>query len=116
MVASQPRCRSVAEERVASVARSEQADDCGGAKGVSNNWGWTGVPHGQGNRESSHAPTSPRDGAMSRLENRLGAQGGRREPGMELTARIRRNIRFLEECDRWEHNDDVASPIFTHVD
>lgn len=100
------RCRSVAEERVATVARSEGAHVTGRTERVSSSWGWTGLPNGRGKRESGHASMSPKKEPMSRAENRRGAQGGRREPGSELTARIRRNIRFLEECDRWAHNHD----------
>ncbi|CAM9509981.1 unnamed protein product, partial [Hapterophycus canaliculatus] len=91
--------RSAAEERVATVARSEEAEVCRRAERVSSSRGWTGLPTDHDQSDSGRTPIHPTDGAMWKLKNQLGARGGRREPEVELTARIRRNIRFLEECD-----------------
>lgn len=99
-------CRSVAQERVSAVAQSEEAElsrrraDCakakaGGGAGVQ---GVKGRDRGHGSRPGPGEGNDP----VSRLEHRLEVQGGSR-PGSggegESTARIRRNIQFLEDCD-----------------
>lgn len=98
--------RSVAQERVSAVAQSEEAElsrrraDCAKAR----SGGGASVQGGKGRDREEGSRPGPGEGndPVSRLEHRLEVQGGAR-PGIggvvESTARIRRNIQFLQDCD-----------------
>eukprot|EP00903_Cladosiphon_okamuranus_P008227 g7920.t1 len=100
--------RSVAEERVKAVAESEEAELSRGAESRANG-GWTGT-------KTRYSNGASKDDPVSRLERRLEVRQGRgrghgrggpdvkeegRIAGGALTATIRRNIQFLEDCDRY---------------
>lgn len=93
--------RSVAQERVAAVSQSEEAE-LSRKVGSASNGGWTGVQTSGGRGDNNRT-------AASRLEHRLDSQrgrgraevgGGGTAAGVESTARVRRTIQFLEDCDR----------------
>lgn len=103
--------RSVAEERVKVVAQTEEAGRSRrcetGARG-----GWTSLEGASRcRRDSSRTDSGRRIDPVSRLEHRLEVQQGHGrgvveagEEGRlagEQTAMIRRNIQFLEDCDRY---------------
>lgn len=99
--------RSVAQERVLAVAQTEEAELSRRAETGCATGGWAGVQGTRCRRESGRAAARKSD-PVSRLEHRLEVQQGRRGAGGgeegrlagEPTARIRRNIKFLEDCDR----------------
>eukprot|EP00752_Nemacystus_decipiens_P011965 g10606.t1 len=104
--------RCVAEEQVKAVAKSEEVTGppCRATTGT--NGGWTSNSRYTG--DSGRAPSGgvrKSDDPVSRLEHRLEVQRGHGRGGVKAaqesgwaeehsTARIRRNIRFLEDCDR----------------
>lgn len=98
--------RSVAQERVKAVAETEETRR---AK-LATSGGWTGTSRCTGD-SSSRAAGARMSDPVSRLEHRLEVQqghgrGGAEDAGKwrlvgEPTASIRRNIQFLEDCDRY---------------
>lgn len=101
--------RSVAQERVAALSQSEEADLARRREGLVSTGGWTGVQTtsrgADGGDGSRTAPPPNKTDAISRLERRLEVHLGRGKgwgaaAGVESTARVTRTIQFLEDCDR----------------
>ena len=105
--------RSVAQERVKAVAETEEADLSrrGGKTGTSAG-GWTTSTSRCTGGSSRDAGVARRSDPVSRLEHRLEVKQGQGPGGLKAEeggrlgeehpmARLRRNIQFLEECDRW---------------
>ncbi|CBN74184.1 hypothetical protein Esi_0013_0105 [Ectocarpus siliculosus] len=90
--------RSVAEERVAGAAPTKRPDNSKRAE-TSSNHGWMTTQNGGGRGIKNRAAPGRENEAAPRLENHSWAQQGSGEAGVGSTARVRRTIKMLEDCD-----------------
>lgn len=110
---SEWRNRSVAEERVKAVAETEAAELSRRAETHAYG-GWTATTTRYRGDSSRAASGASKNDPVSRLEHRLEVRQGRgghgrggpdaeqdKIAGGAPTATIRRNIQFLEDCDRY---------------
>ncbi|CAB1111317.1 unnamed protein product [Ectocarpus sp. CCAP 1310/34] len=90
--------RSVAEERVAAAAPTKRPDNSKRSE-TSSNHGWISSQNGGSRGIKNHASPDRENEAAPRLANQSWARHGSGEARVGSTARVRRTIKMLENCD-----------------